>query len=240
MATLRLGERPWEDAELPDLCMKCGAPAELYKEKQFSWHPGWVYVLLLVNVVVFAVVALVLTKRKRLRVPLCAAHRNHWLWRQVVAVGGLLFFLALGVVTIAVMSEEGNTAPLEGLGGLLCVGTLLGLVAWLFAAALLQSASIQPTEITDHGITLVGVSKEFVNAYREKQDVIGRIDDLARERWGQAGAAPPGPRREAIGCNDRTRRTSPGGRLPTRFKKNNPARQFLAGESRTQHSGHYL
>jgi hypothetical protein len=194
MATLRLGERPWDEEELPDLCMKCGTPAEVYKDKKFSWHPGWVYVLLLVNLLVFAIVALALTKRRRVRVPLCAAHRHHWLWQQAVAVGGLLFFLGLGVLTIAVWSEEGNMAPLEGLGGLLCVSTLVGLVAWLIVAALLQSASIRPTEITDHGITLVGVSKEFVNAYREKQDVIGRIDDLARERWGRGR---PGPSRPA-------------------------------------------
>jgi len=57
MATLRLGARPWDDAEMPDVCMRCGAPAEVRKQKTFSWHPGWLYVLLLVNVLVFAIVA---------------------------------------------------------------------------------------------------------------------------------------------------------------------------------------
>jgi hypothetical protein len=203
MATLRLGERPWDEEELPDLCMKCGAPAELYKDKKFSWHPGWVYVLLLVNLLVFVLVALALTRKRRVRVPLCAAHRNHWFWPQVIAVGGLLFFLALGILTIAVMSDQDNTAPLEGLGGLLCVSTLVGLVAWLIVAAVLQSAAIRPTEITNHGITLVGVSKAFVDTYREKQDVIGRIDRAARERWGEGRGGPP---RRAEG-SDRVRRT---------------------------------
>jgi hypothetical protein len=192
MATLRLGARPWDDAEMPDVCMRCGAPAAVRKDKTFSWYPGWVYVLLLVNLIVFAIVAMVLTKKKRVEVPLCEAHRNHWLWRQLIIAGGLVAFLGLGFVTVIVMADS-PPGRNSDLGGLLCVGTIVGLVVWLIVAGVLQATSIRPTEITDRGITLVGIAREFVDAYQEKQDVTGRIDELARERWGRGRSGPSRP-----------------------------------------------
>jgi hypothetical protein len=202
MATLRLGERPWEDAEMPEICMKCGEPAVLHKNKQFTWHPGWVYVLLIVNLIVFAIVAMVLTKKRRLSVPLCAAHRNHWLWRQVAIVGGFAVLIVAGIAAVAALSDQRQGAGPD-FSGLLCGGTVVALILWLIVAAVLQSTAIRPTEITDRGITLTGVSPAFVAAYEEQQDVTGRIDDLARERWGRGRGGPSRPEEGG----DRVRRT---------------------------------
>ena len=33
-----------EEGDLPEVCIKCGAPATAHKYKTFSWFPGWVYV----------------------------------------------------------------------------------------------------------------------------------------------------------------------------------------------------
>lgn len=202
MATLRLGERPWDEEELPDVCMKCGAPAEVHKDHLFRWHPGWVFVLILVHILVYAIVALALTKKRRVRVPLCRAHRHHWLWRQVVIFAGFALFVLLGVGAIVAMTDSAPGRNNDAFTGLLCGGSLVILLAWLVVVAVLQSTTIRPREITDRSITLVGVSKEFVHSYEEHQDVAGRIDELARERWGRGRAGSPRRAEES----DRVRR----------------------------------
>ena len=72
MATVRLYRDETEDFDLPAVCMKCGAPATTWKSKTFSWHPPWVYVLILIGLLPFAIVAMVLTKRRTILAPLCA------------------------------------------------------------------------------------------------------------------------------------------------------------------------
>jgi hypothetical protein len=201
MATLRLGERPWEDGELPDVCMKCGAPADANRDHQFRWHPPWVFFLILVHLLVYAIVAMALTKKRRVRVPLCHAHRNHWVWRQVVSFGGFAVLLFLGIGALIALTDSGPGRRGDALGGLLCVGTVVGLIVWLGLVAILQSTAIRPREITNYGITLDGVSPAFVAAYEGQQDVTGRIDELARERWGR-GRGPSRPAEDS----DRVRR----------------------------------
>src|SRR5262245_60095643 len=98
MATLHLESYDGEVGDLPDLCMQCGAPSAVRKNKRFSWFPPWVWILLFVcGLVPFAIVALVMTKRRTVNVPLCEAHKNHWLWRQLVVVGGLLALIGIFV-----------------------------------------------------------------------------------------------------------------------------------------------
>ena len=194
MATLRLGERPWDEEELLGVCMKCGAPADTYKDHLFRWHPGWVFFLILVHLLVYAVVAIALTKKRRVRVPLCHAHRHHWVARQVALFVGFAFFLFLGVGAIIAMTDSSpGRRGSEAVSGLLCVGSLVVLIVWLVLVAVLQSTAIRPSEITDRDITLVGVSSAFVRAYAERQNVASRIDQLARERWGRGRGGPPRP-----------------------------------------------
>src|SRR3954465_15769001 len=106
MAILRLWSGDREDAPLPGVCMRGGFPATIYKHKTFSWFPSWIYVLLLLGLLPFAVVALVLTRRKRLAVPLCDAHRHHWLWPQLLLFGSFAALLILGFGALLLMEEE--------------------------------------------------------------------------------------------------------------------------------------
>jgi hypothetical protein len=84
MAVIRLEGRGNEQYDLPEVCMKCGAPAAVRKRKTFSWYPPWVALLLLAGLLPFIIVALILTKRRTVDAPLCEDHTNHWLWRGLV------------------------------------------------------------------------------------------------------------------------------------------------------------
>jgi hypothetical protein len=189
MAVLRLHSYDRNVVELPDVCMQCGAPATLRKTKTFSWFPGWVWILLFIcNVVIFAIVALFMTKRRTVDVPLCEEHQNHWLWRQMLVLGSLLGVLAIGFAAMVASSEELRQA--NPLGGLYCVGSLILLFVWIILAVIVQSTSIHAKEITDRSIVLAGVSKEFVDAYKQAWRVAPEhLDEVVREHWSQGGRA---------------------------------------------------
>jgi hypothetical protein len=172
--------------DLPDLCMKCGAPAMVYKAKTFSWHPGWVYILLFFGLLPFIIVAVIMTKRMTVRVPLCEAHKNHWLGRFLILSGSFLTLFAGGIALFMASLEPNRVGPRNDISGLICVGFVLGLVVWLILAAILSATAIRATEITKRSITLAGVSSAFVEAYREDwQDFTKNMDQAVREHWQQ-------------------------------------------------------
>jgi hypothetical protein len=182
MGVLRLDSYE-EMRGLPDVCMKCGAPATLRKNKTFSWFPPWIWILFFVcGLLPFVIVALIMTKRRSLSVPLCEEHKNHWLWRQLVVVGSLVI-LAVGFVTwiAAIDNEGGRNNPFSGLA---CVGLFGLLVIWLIAAINIHATSIRPKEITDSDMTLLGVSDTFIQVYEDEWHVSPeRLDEMAREHW---------------------------------------------------------
>jgi hypothetical protein len=66
-------------ASLPPMCVKCGEPVPgQFLTKNFRWHPPWIYLLILIGILIYVIVALVMQKSARISVPFCAAHRS---WR---------------------------------------------------------------------------------------------------------------------------------------------------------------
>jgi hypothetical protein len=175
MATVKLFTGEVQEGQLPPVCMRCGAPATVFKWKRFSWGPEWVMILLVVGLLVLTplfVIALILIpfvlRTMPVHVPLCARHRNHWLPLQVILYGGLSL-LALGTTTAIILwltARPGDDFLTE-LGGWLCVGTGVIFVFLLFPAAVLHMRTIRAVEITDHSITLIKVAKKFVRAVEE-------------------------------------------------------------------------
>src|SRR5438132_831128 len=101
MAEIRLD---LEDADgyLPGVCMCCGEEATVTKTRKMSWCPPWVGVLILAGLIPYAIVAIILTKRATVQVPLCEQHKGHWLYRQLIVGGSFFVFLMIGVVAFIV------------------------------------------------------------------------------------------------------------------------------------------
>src|SRR5262249_42992882 len=111
MARVRLYYEETRAKALPALCMKCGEPATTHVRRTFSWYPQWVFVLVLVAIPVYVIVALILTKRMAVEVPLCDRHRGHWWKRQLIMYLPLLAIFGLALlayVGIAQQSEVGG------------------------------------------------------------------------------------------------------------------------------------
>ena len=79
------------EAILPPFCVKCGRPAEpnLFPKK-FSWHPQWVYIFILFAILIYAIVATVISKKMKLKVPLCAKHMEKYKTLRLAAAALLL------------------------------------------------------------------------------------------------------------------------------------------------------
>lgn len=153
---------------LPPLCMFCGEPATVRKHKTFGWHPGWVWLLLLANLIVLVVVAMILTKRMSLKVPLCDRHAGWWARRTLTI---LFTFLGVAVLCIGggIYLDAQPMKQQDDLSAVLCGGGVVLFLGWLVLAGVYSASGVRPTEITDKAIRLTGVSEAFVEALEDER-----------------------------------------------------------------------
>ncbi|HVK11589.1 MAG TPA: hypothetical protein VM597_22650 [Gemmataceae bacterium] len=193
MARVRLSSYECSRNLLPDVCMFGGEPASERKPKSFSWHPGWVWVLVLLSPLIAFIVAIILTKRMAVRVPVCAEHAGYWFRRNLILVGSFALVSALGVAGVAYVSNQ-PPGPKDDLAGWVCGGGVVLFFAWLIAAMVYSARGVRPDEITDRNIRLTGVHEGFIDAleedrasdldYRERDRYDDERDDYDDERGG--------------------------------------------------------
>lgn len=147
------------EVSLPDLCVKCNAPAAGWRlRKTLSWHSPWVALLILVNLIVYLVVALVLQKRAKVEMGLCPVHRAKR--RNAILIVWLLVMAGFGMIVGAIMwgteARYGDYRPLWlGLaGGLVLIFDLV--YGTLFARTL------TPKRIDDRFAWLKGCGEDFL------------------------------------------------------------------------------
>ena len=185
MAQVRLGRYRAEDGALPKVCMRCGARATVTTRRKFAWHPRWVIALILIGLLPYVIVAIALTKRARVVIPLCDQHKRHWLVNGLIVWGSFaaVVVLVIGLFFLTVLLEEANPRRQHpDLSGYACVGTLGLLFAWLVVVAVVGEFRIHPVEITDRSITLTRVSPEFVDAFHEYRERERDKEEPPRER----------------------------------------------------------
>lgn len=140
---------------LPERCIKCNAPAILDKPRTFSWHsPGW-YVLLFVAILVYIIAAVIVRKKVKLAVGLCAAHRQRRRTFLLTALG-LLVFGCLSIF-VAIQFE------FELLGWLAVPVLLVALIVALYA-----SSTLSPARIEDAEARFRGCGEVFLNSLPER------------------------------------------------------------------------
>ncbi len=198
MADVRLDFYDLDDDVLPDVCMKCGAPAAARPMKTFSWVPYWA------RMIPFGIAFM---KRRRVPIPLCERHKNHWMIRYLIGFGGLaLFLLLLGAAIALLISSDDRTNPardtLMALGFIVLTGAGIAFLTWLITLIVLLVTQINVFEITDDSIVLTNVSPDFTRAYREQTRGDPDRDDLAGGQW----VRPAPGRRPDLPPDDQYRR----------------------------------
>ncbi|MES2889289.1 MAG: hypothetical protein V4739_14945 [Pseudomonadota bacterium] len=137
-------------ADLPARCILCNGPVKLVAKKQkVYWHSPWLYLLLLVNVLLYAVVGVLARKSFAVSVGLCAPHAAKRRWRTW-GFGGV--GLGVAVVGAGLLSHD------QELAAVLCfVLGLAGLIGAVFAAR-----TVWAKKITADGAKLGGCKEPFL------------------------------------------------------------------------------
>jgi hypothetical protein len=140
---------------LPHRCVKCNEPAaQPIKSRWVYWHhPGW-YLLILVNVLVYVLVALVVRKRSRIAPGLCSRHRRRR--RVFLAIGWGGFFLGLAFFF---------PGPLETAAGP-AIGMLIILAAIITGMAGARIA--YAARITKEEVRLKGCGAAFLDSLESR------------------------------------------------------------------------
>lgn len=139
-------------AVLPDRCLKCNAPAEGYRlRRKLSWHPSAYYLIILINLILYVIVALIVRYTAKAEFPLCPIHRRRRRWG---IINGWLLAL-LGFATLFGGAVDNDHAGYYVFGGLVLVvaGLVYGLV---------RSQIPRPSKIDKSFVWLKGVSPRFL------------------------------------------------------------------------------
>lgn len=137
-------------AQFPDRCVKCNQPIGPERlERVVYWHHPAVYAALLLNVIVYAVIAMIVRKKATVHVGLCERHLASR--RVAIIVGWAGSAAGLGAMF------GGIAVELPVLMGLGIVGFLVALFWGLIGARVVYA-----TKIDALYLHLAGVSKEYL------------------------------------------------------------------------------
>lgn len=144
-------------ASLPAFCLKCGAEASTPWRKKFYWHNPWLYLIILINLLIYAIVAVIVRKQMELNLPLCDTHHSDRRRYRLLGALMLIAFVPAGLVLGANFSKT--------LGWV--TGTLMFVAGLIFWA--MSNLGINPTKIDEAGGVFRGVSKNFLDMLPEQQ-----------------------------------------------------------------------
>jgi len=144
-----------KNASLPDRCVKCNAPATTKRlKKNLYWHSPVVYILVLVNILIYALVATLVRKKAKIDIPLCKKHSSR---RKIcILVTWVLSLTSIALIIGGIATE---------IWILVTIGTLLFVGGMIYAA--IVTPVISTRKIDKEYIWLNGVCKEFLDTLPE-------------------------------------------------------------------------
>jgi hypothetical protein len=148
-------------AQLPAICVKSNQPSSQWLQRKLSWHEPWISVTILAGVLVYVILAVILTKRATIHIGLTDEWVTRRRTRMIVCWVVGLAFLALipAAFGLAAATEQ------EGWLILLLVGFIGSLTALIAGQSLVSM--VTPQRITDDYVWLKGANREFLNRLPE-------------------------------------------------------------------------
>ena len=154
------------NGNLPGACMCCGEQATTAVTRKMSWCPSWIAVFIIFGLLPYAILALIMTRKATVIVPLCDEHKNHWskrtLWILLSALGFTMLVIAVFVVLAVLPGRIG-----EEMMPFAAIFAFVLFLVWIVIIAVAQSSVISTKEITNSDILLSGVSENFVEIMHE-------------------------------------------------------------------------
>jgi hypothetical protein len=138
------------ETPMPDRCVCCNGPANGFrlKRKLYWHHPAW-YILVVISILIYLIVALIVRKKAQLDIGLCEAHRRQRTLFLAISWGAAVIGIALIIAAVA------------GYGGMLAV---LGIILLLGAAVCgaVKVAIVSAAKIDKEFVWVKGAGKPFL------------------------------------------------------------------------------
>jgi hypothetical protein len=144
-------------APLPDICLKSNQPATKRLKRNLQWHHPAIALTILAGLLIYIILAAILTKRATILVPLTEEwfrrRRKRLLIAWLIALSGIAMMVAGFMLVID--SDQGIYALL------LLVGLFVSLGALIFGQY--ATGMVRPSRMTDEYIWLKGVHPDYLN-----------------------------------------------------------------------------
>lgn len=167
MAKVKLWAGEVDRDLLPPVCAVCGDHADTTKSVRFNWTPSWVIVFIFFGLLPLLILHMIMRRSMTVRMPVCFDHQGHW-FRRKTAPGLALLGTLVGGIVFGIMTA--NLLPNSDAAGIVFGLTAVTFLIVVVVAGVLQRGCIRPAEITERTITLLSVSKVFVNALEDERD----------------------------------------------------------------------
>jgi hypothetical protein len=144
-----------KQATLPDVCVKSNQPANGWRLKRnLSWHHPAVYLALLLNLIIFVILAMVLRKQATIYVGLSKPwfHKRRW----AIFIGWASFFFGVALIIVAAVLADQYPAAAVAIP-IALVGMLVGIIYGFVVARI-----VSPKRIDDYYVWLGGVHPDFL------------------------------------------------------------------------------
>lgn len=140
------------EATLPGRCIRCNEPSEEpTKNRRIYWHSPWLYLLILANILIYAVVALIVRKKAVVAPGLCSEHKKR---RRIgIAISWALLIAGFALMFMGIPMAKGAAV----LGGLLLI-----LVALLVSVSV--SRIVRAKRIDAQYVRLKGCGPAFLDS----------------------------------------------------------------------------
>jgi hypothetical protein len=167
MASVKITDYETRNELLPAMCIMCGGSAVRWQRRTLSWFSPIIFLGLLLGVLPFLITVLIFTKRKKMSLPVCIAHRRDWSgFYKLCATAMVVQLIALAFI-LRSLCEELDESDLYDLR-VACVTICVTTVATLLVVIHLSSRTLRAREIkSGRWIRLLNVSPTFVDALKE-------------------------------------------------------------------------
>jgi hypothetical protein len=146
------------DRQLPPRCIKCNADAQMpMRSKRLAWHhPGW-YALILLNIVLYAIVGSIVSKRVKIEFGLCDEHSAKR--RNLIIAAWAIFLGSAGTAFVVGQKMDNPGAAFA----IVLLGFLIAVIAGLVGAR-----SLYAKRITDQEIRIGGCGEPFLEGTMQR------------------------------------------------------------------------
>ncbi len=137
---------------MPCRCVKCNEPAVTpVRGRRVTWHSPWWYLLILLNILIYVLVALIVQKKAMIAPGLCALHKKRR--SKMIAIAWLVFFAGTFLGTWGAITY-GQVVGFTG----------LGLVLVSFSVGTAGSKTLVPSLIDAQLVKLKGAGQPFLDS----------------------------------------------------------------------------